>query len=118
MNVPSFSFSFFFQAEDGIRDGTVTGVQTCALPISFSDTVDRRFNEWFNGQEVLGRKFTPEQVEWLAMIKEHIATSASIDIEDFDYVPFYEKGGRVRATRIFGQELNTILKELNEALVA
>src|SRR5207248_6128923 len=26
-------FSFFFQAEDGIRDRTVTGVQTCALPI-------------------------------------------------------------------------------------
>src|SRR5207253_7642148 len=25
--------SFFFQAEDGIRDGHVTGVQTCALPI-------------------------------------------------------------------------------------
>src|SRR5438876_3498687 len=28
--------SFFFQAEDGIRDGRVTGVQTCALPISLS----------------------------------------------------------------------------------
>src|SRR5690348_17918707 len=28
-----FSFVFFFQAEDGIRDGRVTGVQTCALPI-------------------------------------------------------------------------------------
>src|SRR5437867_6318657 len=27
-------FFFFFQAEDGIRDRTVTGVQTCALPIS------------------------------------------------------------------------------------
>src|SRR2546422_4527343 len=27
-------FSFFFQAEDGIRDVAVTGVQTCALPIS------------------------------------------------------------------------------------
>src|SRR5690348_18400562 len=26
--------TFFFQAEDGIRDGRVTGVQTCALPIS------------------------------------------------------------------------------------
>src|SRR2546430_12039137 len=26
-------FFFFFQAEDGIRDLTVTGVQTCALPI-------------------------------------------------------------------------------------
>src|SRR5690349_23054340 len=30
------SFSFFFQAEDGIRDLYVTGVQTCALPISTS----------------------------------------------------------------------------------
>src|SRR4051794_41383717 len=30
---------FFFQAEDGIRDGRVTGVQTCALPIyAFSAT--------------------------------------------------------------------------------
>src|SRR5438309_10013486 len=29
-----FSLFFFFQAEDGIRDGTETGVQTCALPIS------------------------------------------------------------------------------------
>src|SRR5688572_31864702 len=28
--------TFFFQAEDGIRDLTVTGVQTCALPIFFS----------------------------------------------------------------------------------
>src|SRR5690625_7578820 len=28
-----FSLPFFFQAEDGIRDGHVTGVQTCALPI-------------------------------------------------------------------------------------
>src|SRR5438046_9206625 len=30
-----FFFFFFFQAEDGIRDWSVTGVQTCALPISF-----------------------------------------------------------------------------------
>src|SRR5437879_6798681 len=30
------SFFFFFQAEDGIRDTSVTGVQTCALPISLS----------------------------------------------------------------------------------
>src|SRR5438105_7644412 len=29
-----FCFFFFFQAEDGIRDPLVTGVQTCALPIS------------------------------------------------------------------------------------
>src|SRR2546430_9106204 len=33
---------FFFQAEDGIRDLTVTGVQTCALPISNAIRRDRR----------------------------------------------------------------------------
>src|SRR5262249_59360244 len=32
--VSSLLFVFFFQAEDGIRDWSVTGVQTCALPIS------------------------------------------------------------------------------------
>src|SRR5260221_9414222 len=31
-------FFFFFQAEDGIRDHCVTGVQTCALPIAFLNT--------------------------------------------------------------------------------
>src|SRR5437870_6637017 len=33
--VSRFFIFFFFQAEDGIRDGHVTGVQTCALPISW-----------------------------------------------------------------------------------
>src|SRR5438876_11477611 len=33
----AWSFAFFFQAEDGIRDGRVTGVQTCALPIFLID---------------------------------------------------------------------------------
>src|SRR5207237_3088315 len=31
--------SFFFQAEDGIRDSSVTGVQTCALPICLSHAI-------------------------------------------------------------------------------
>src|SRR5207253_4255392 len=34
-------FFFFFQAEDGIRDGHVTGVQTCALPILLGITRER-----------------------------------------------------------------------------
>src|SRR5260221_7301922 len=33
-SIPVCFFFFFFQAEDGIRDHCVTGVQTCALPIS------------------------------------------------------------------------------------
>src|SRR5690348_17444397 len=37
-----FFIFFFFQAEDGIRDGRVTGVQTCALPISSAGTVQAK----------------------------------------------------------------------------
>src|SRR5205085_4488361 len=39
--VLGFCFFFFFQAEDGIRDLTVTGVQTCALPILVRWTTQR-----------------------------------------------------------------------------
>src|SRR5438309_6750784 len=39
-------FFFFFQAEDGIRDGTVTGVQTCALPICRCARRIRRCAPW------------------------------------------------------------------------
>src|SRR5205823_8902071 len=38
---------FFFQAEDGIRDKLVTGVQTCALPISSYTFVDERSAAFF-----------------------------------------------------------------------
>src|SRR2546425_12671085 len=38
----TFFFFFFFQAEDGIRDKLVTGVQTCALPISDQSALWRR----------------------------------------------------------------------------
>src|SRR5690554_7297438 len=36
-----FFFFFFFQAEDGIRDADVTGVQTCALPIFVWRVIDQ-----------------------------------------------------------------------------
>src|SRR3989440_3520517 len=38
----AFFFFFFFQAEDGIRDLIVTGVQTCALPIYLAAELERR----------------------------------------------------------------------------
>src|SRR5690625_7021283 len=40
VNSHIFLYCFFFQAEDGIRDGHVTGVQTCALPIFTRDVPD------------------------------------------------------------------------------
>src|SRR5947208_3752892 len=35
--MPALALRFFFQAEDGIRDDLVTGVQTCALPILYNE---------------------------------------------------------------------------------
>jgi len=84
----------------------------------FPEVVDQRFESWLVEQEHSGRKFTPEQREWLEMIKEHIATSASISLEDFELSPFYEKGGAVRANRLFEQQLDKLLEELNEVLMA
>src|SRR5205823_11249925 len=41
---------FFFQAEDGIRDKLVTGVQTCALPICRGRTCSERMRVWNCGK--------------------------------------------------------------------
>lgn len=84
----------------------------------FSETVNSRFTEWLAQQEQSGRRFTPEQREWLEMIKEHIATSASIGLDDFENVPFSQKGGAVKANKLFEQQLDKLLEELNEVLVA
>jgi type I restriction enzyme R subunit len=83
----------------------------------FGDSVNYRFNDWFIKQEVLGKRFTPEQKEWLNMIKEHIATSLSVGIDDFENVPFNQKGGAVKAYQLFGKELDRILEELNMVLI-
>src|SRR5437764_6892917 len=52
-----FFFFFFFQAEDGIRDTSVTGVQTCALPISPTNrtrSTARACSSWLTGRMPYG----------------------------------------------------------------
>lgn len=82
----------------------------------FSETVEDRFQTWLSTQKEEKNLFTPEQLEWLYMIKDHITTSLTIEIDDFDNVPFHDKGGAIKAYQLFGAELNTILTELNEEL--
>jgi len=82
----------------------------------FSETVNDRFQRWLLEHERHGRIFTPEQKEWLEMIKDHIATSLKIEMDDLELAPFYERGGPVKAYRLFGQDLGNIMNELNEAL--
>jgi len=81
----------------------------------FPAAVNQRFEHWLS---LTGRPFTPEQMEWLSMIKDHIATPLSISIEDFELAPFYERGGAIKFYNIFGEESNVLLEELNEALAA
>ncbi len=82
----------------------------------FSETIDRRFNDWLAEQGSTGKTFTPEQTEWLEMVKDHIATSLTMGLDDFDSVPFNQKGGASRAYRLFGEGLDNILEQLNEVL--
>jgi type I restriction enzyme, R subunit len=63
-------------------------------------------------------KFTDEQMTWLRMIKDHIATSFHCDRDDLDYAPFDANGGLGKMYQLFGDEMDTILDELNEALAA
>jgi len=84
----------------------------------FSETVNRRFNLWLAQQEKLNHKFNEEQLEWLNMIKDHIVTSANIGVDDFELSPFQEKGGAIRANKVFEQQLDGILVELNRTLVS
>jgi len=84
----------------------------------FPDIVNQNFEKWLKQQEKQGRKFTDEQIEWLKMIKDHIATSAEISKDDFDLPPFNEKGGLIKFYDLFGDEMDKILEELNEELVA
>src|SRR2546429_66463 len=62
-DVPYRLFFFFFQAEDGIRDVAVTGVQTCALPISHLHALDgrdrRHFFPHWPGQYFAARNLGP-----------------------------------------------------------
>jgi len=86
--------------------------------VPFDDIVTERFEKWLSEQESSGRKFTPEQKEWLVMIKEHIASSISVSLEDMDLSPFNQKGGRVKLYEIFGDGYEKILEELHEVLVS
>ncbi len=84
----------------------------------FPDAVNQRFNIWLAEQQKPGKKFTAEQMDWLIMIKDHIATSLTVSVEDFELAPFHEKGGAVKAHQVLGKDFGNILDELNKRLVA
>ncbi|MBL8515941.1 MAG: DEAD/DEAH box helicase family protein [Betaproteobacteria bacterium] len=62
--------------------------------------------------------FTPDQLHWLEMIRDHIAANLGISMEDFEYAPFSQEGGLGKVHQLFGKELPKVIEEMNRELVA
>ena len=84
----------------------------------FVDNVNYKFMQWTLKRNAGNVHFTAEQMEWLRLIKDHIAISLSIKPEDLDLSPFDRKGGLGRFYDVFGDQYEQILKEMNAELVA
>jgi type I restriction enzyme R subunit len=85
---------------------------------SYDKTVDENFQDWVFKKQAGALKFTEEQMQWLRMLKEHIAASISVAADDLDYTPFDAKGGKGKMWQLFGDESESIINELNEVLAA
>ena len=84
----------------------------------FADKVNYNFMQWTLRRNAGNVHFTDEQMEWLRLIKDHIAVSLSIEPEDLDLSPFDRKGGLGRFYDVFGDQYEAILHEMNVELVA
>ncbi|MYB06601.1 MAG: DEAD/DEAH box helicase [Gemmatimonadetes bacterium] len=83
----------------------------------FAETVRRNFQNWIMKRHSgAGQKFTEEQMEWLRMIRDHIASSFHLDREDLDMAPFDAHGGMGQMYRLFGDQMASVISEMNEAM--
>jgi type I restriction enzyme R subunit len=86
---------------------------------TFDDTVRRNFQNWvMQHHSGGGEKFNEEQMNWLRMVRDHVANSFHIERDDLEMSPFDGQGGLGRMYQLFGAKLDTLLDELNEVLVA
>lgn len=86
---------------------------------SYDSTVRRNFQDWILKYHAgAGVKFNEEQMKWLQMIRDHIASSFHIERDDLDMAPFDAHGGMGKIYTLFGTGMDGLLKEMNEALVA
>lgn len=94
----------------------VTGIDSTLT--NYEATVNRNFQEWVFHKQAGALKFNEEQMEWLRMVKDYIATSFHLERDDLDYAPFDDRGGLGQMYELFEGEMDTIIQELNEALAA
>ena len=86
--------------------------------IPFAERVDSNFKAWTFRRNAGSVHFTEEQMDWLRMVKDHIASSLSIEPNDLELNPFDRKGGLGRFYEVFGEAYEKILDEMNIELVA
>jgi len=86
--------------------------------VPFPEKVQVNFRVWVEQQQASGKSFTAEQRKWLEMIRDHIAANLQIETDDFDYAPFAQEGGIGKVWQLFGDDLSTMIDELNEVLAA
>ncbi len=84
----------------------------------FADRVNYNFMQWTLRRNAGAVHFTDEHMEWLRLVKDHIAVSLSIETSDLDLNPFDRKGGLGRFYEVFGDQYEAILMEMNVELVA
>ncbi|MFQ5641696.1 MAG: type I restriction-modification enzyme R subunit C-terminal domain-containing protein, partial [bacterium] len=66
-----------------------------------------------------GKSFDDEQLKWLGFIKEHLIQNLSLEMDDFEVAPVFERnGGLGKARKIFGQDLQTVVEEINYRIAA
>lgn len=95
----------------------VCGIDEALTP--FDKKIDENFKRWIFKQNAgKHNRFTEEQMDWLRMLKEHVVSSFHIEVEDLDFTPFDGFGGRGKMWQLFGEDMNSIIDELNEELAA
>ena len=65
------------------------------------------------------KSFNKEQVKWLGYIREHLIKNLTIGTEDFEYAPVFERhGGKGKADKVFNNELESLISEINYKIAA
>ena len=95
----------------------VCGIDSTITP--YDDTVRRNFQNWIlKKHSGNSPKFNDQQMAWLRMIRDHIANSFHFERDDLEFSPFDSKGGLGMMWKLFGEEMEPLIEELNEALAA